>query len=145
MKEKLLISACLLGVPCRYDGRSKPCSAVLALKERFELIPVCPEESGGLSTPRLPCEIVGGRVTRCDGKDLTPYYEKGAKLALSLARENCCKIAVLKEKSPSCGSKWIYDGSFTKTLTIGMGITAKLLSQNGIKVFNEEQTEEIEL
>ncbi len=143
MKEKILVSACLLGQPCRYDGRSKPCEKVIQLKERFRLIPVCPEVLGGLSTPRLPCELQNGRVIRKDGADATSFYEKGAQIALSLAKENGCKIAILKEKSPSCSPHLRYDGTFSGTLVEGMGVTAKLLSQNGILVFGENETERI--
>ena len=143
MKEKIIVSACLLGTPCRYDGRSKPCENVLSLKERFEIIPVCPEVLGGLSTPRLPCEMKNGRVIRQDGEDMTAFYQKGAEITLTLAKENACKIAILKEKSPSCSPHQHYDGTFTKKLVDGLGITAKLLCENGIRVLGENETEQI--
>ena len=145
MKEKILVSACLLGTPCRYDGRSKPCEAVIGLADRFDLIPVCPEVAGGLSTPRLPCEISNGRVMRRDGKDVTSFYKKGAEYALTLAKENDCKIAILKEKSPSCSPHQRYDGTFSGTLVSGMGLTAKLLSENGISVFGEDEAKQIQI
>ena len=138
MKEKILISACLLGTPCRYDGKSKICDKVEELSEKFELIPICPEVMGGLDTPRLPCEIKDGKAIRSDGKDMTRFYQKGANDALALAKKEKCSLAVLKEKSPSCGTHFIYDGTFSKTLIDGKGITAKLLSENGIKVFSED-------
>lgn len=137
--KKILISACLLGEPCRYDGKSKPCINIEPLKEKYELIPVCPECMGGLNTPRNACEIVGERVLTEQGKDCTAEYTKGAKEVLRLCKENDCTVAVLKARSPSCGCGEIYDGSFTKTLTIGNGITAELLIKNGIAVFNENQ------
>ncbi|MBQ3075753.1 MAG: DUF523 domain-containing protein [Clostridia bacterium] len=143
MKEKLLVSACLLGTPCRYDGKSKPSEKVLSLKEKFDLVPICPEVSGGLPIPRLPCELYNGKVLRKDGEDMTFFYEKGAQIALQLARENNCSIAILKEKSPSCSPHLHYDGTFSGTLTPGMGITAKLLSQNGIRVLGEDETDQI--
>lgn len=138
MKEKLLISACLLGTPCRYDGKSKKDTRVVALQERFDLIPICPEVLGGLETPRLPCEIQGDKVIRRDGKDKTGAYLLGAERALAIARENGCSAAVLKNKSPSCG-KIRYDGTFSKTLINLPGITAKLFIAEGIPVFSEEE------
>ena len=137
-KKKILVSACLLGTPCRYDGASKPCEAVIALSEKYELIPVCPEVFGGLPTPRVPSEIVGERVLMRDGRDVTENYRRGAECALDIARENLCECAVLKARSPSCGKGEVYDGSFSGTLTMGDGITAKLLSDAGITVFSEE-------
>lgn len=141
MKEKILVSACLLGTPCRYDGRSKPCDAVVALSKDYDLIPVCPEQLGGLSTQRLPCELSGDRVIRCDGADATSFYEEGAKRTLDIAKKNGCRIAILKEKSPSCSPHFHYDGTFSKTLTEGMGLTAKILSQNGIRILGENETD----
>ena len=136
--EKLLVSACLLGTPCRYDGKSKPCDAVIALRSRFELLPVCPEVMGGLPTPRIPSEIQGDRVRMRDGTDVTENYRRGAQKALEIARENGCKIAILKEKSPSCGKGAVYDGSFCGRLTDGMGVTAALLHAEGIPIFSED-------
>ena len=139
MKEKILISACLLGTPCRYDGASKPCEKAKALKETYDLIPVCPEVMGGLETPRLPCEIQNGRVIRSDGADLTEAYENGAIKCLKLATENKIRLAVLKEKSPSCGCHFRYDGTFSGTLIPGNGITAEMLTNNGIQVKSEDE------
>lgn len=138
MKEKILISACLLGMPCRYDGRSKPKKEISSLRERYVLIPVCPEVFGGLSTPRLPCELQNGKVIRKDGADMTFFYEKGAQTVLRLAKKHGCTVAVLKENSPSCSPHKHYDGSFTKSLVDGPGLTAQLLSENGIRVFGED-------
>lgn len=143
MKEKILISACLLGTPCRYDGRSKPLAKANKLSERYDLIPICPEVMGGLETPRLPCEIREEKVIRSDGKDMTAFYQKGAESTLILATAEHCKISLLKEKSPSCGTHFRYDGSFSGTLIKGNGITARLLFENGIKIYSEDEIEEL--
>lgn len=137
MNENILVSACLLGERCRYDGKSKPCDEVIKLNEKYNLIPVCPEVLGGLETPRTPCEIQNDRVISADGIDRTIEYTTGAQIALEIAKENNCKVAILKSKSPSCGKGKIYDGTFSGTLTDGNGITAQLLSDYGIKVYNE--------
>ena len=137
MKEKILVSACLLGLPCRYDGKSKPCDAVIALNEKYELVPFCPEIYGGLETPRTPSERVGGRVIMKDGRDVTENYMRGAHSALELCKTHGIKRAILKERSPSCGSGEIYDGSFTGTLQKGNGVTADLLLESGIVVVGE--------
>ena len=135
----IIVSKCLLGYPCRYDGKSVPCVDVIALKEKFKLIPVCPEELGGLMTPRIPAEIVGDRVIRRDGVDVTAEYTLGAKLALTYALENECTLAILKSKSPSCGKGTVYDGTFTKTLIHGDGITVRLFESKGIQVIDERE------
>lgn len=137
--ENILVSACLLGVACRYDGKRKPNEAVIALKEKYNLIPVCPEIMGGLPTPRLPSEIRGETVIMENGEDVTDKYSKGAEETLRLARLFGCGKAVLKEKSPSCGSGRIYDGTFSKTLTEGNGVTAVMLLANGIRVAGETE------
>jgi uncharacterized protein YbbK (DUF523 family) len=124
---KILVSACLLGVPCRYDAKSKPDERVIALSKKHELIPVCAEVLGGLETPRIPAEIVGDKVLRRDGVDVTREYHSGAQCVLDIAIQNSCKIAILKSKSPSCGKGKIYDGTYTKTLKDGNGICADLL------------------
>jgi len=133
----ILISACLLGLPCRYDGAAKTCPAVEELRKQHTLIPFCPECFGGLPTPREPAEIVGDRVVNRAGRDVTAEYRRGAANALALCRMYDCDCAVLKEKSPSCGHGKIYDGTFTGTLTDGDGITASLLLENGIPVYGE--------
>lgn len=136
--DNLLISSCLLGLACRYDGGWREYD-LKGLEKKFNLIPICPEIYGGLPTPRVPSEIKGDRVINREGVDVTAQYEKGAQEALHLARLFNVKCAVLKAKSPSCGKNAIYDGTFTKTLTEGDGITAKLLKANGIAVFTEEE------
>ena len=140
---KILISACLLGCRCRYDGGSKPHPAATALAERHELVPVCPEQLGGLSTPRPPAERVGERVVNREGCDVTEQYCRGAEEAVKLCRLMECRAAVLKERSPSCGSGEIYDGTFTGTLTAGDGVTAAALKAAGIPVYGESTAEEL--
>ena len=136
---RILVSACLLGVSCRYDGKSKPHPAVLTLQAQHQLIPVCGEVFGGLPTPRIPAERVGDRVLTEAGRDVTAEYRRGAEEVLALARRLDCKVALLKERSPSCGTGEIYDGSFTRTLTAGDGVTAELLRASGIAVFGESR------
>ena len=142
---KILVSRCLLGEPCRYDGRSKPVEALLTLaRQGHILVPVCPEEDGGLPTPRPPAEIQeDGRVVNRAGIDVTAEYRAGAERALKLAREHGCTVAVLKEKSPSCGNRQVYDGSFSGKLVEGQGITARLSEENGIRVLGESQLNEL--
>lgn len=137
----ILVSACLLGCPCRYDGAVKADPRVLSLMERHTLIPVCPEQLGGLPTPRLPSERREGGVFDRGGMDVTVQYRQGAKEVLRLARLYGCTHAVLKERSPSCGSGQIYDGSFSHVLVPGSGVAAELLAQNGITVLGESQAD----
>lgn len=138
-KPKLLVSACLLGRPCRYDGRSKPCSDVIALGERYDFVAVCPECDGGLPTPRIPSERIGERVVNAVGEDVTAFYHSGARIALMTCRRQGIKCAILKAKSPSCGKGQIYDGSFSRRLTEGDGWCAELLISEGIAVFTEDE------
>ena len=138
---KILVSACLLGVRCRYDGKSKPHPAVERLLEQHTLIPVCGEIFGGLPTPRVSAERQGERVVNADGRDVTAAYRRGAEEVLRLAERYGCKAAILKERSPSCGSGRIYDGTFTGTLTDGWGVTAELLRDHGICVIGESEAE----
>ncbi len=133
----LLVSACLLGCPCRFDGMSKAHPAVDRLMRCHTLIPFCPEIYGGLPTPRPPAECRNGRVINKNGEDVTEYYVRGAAEALRLARRFGCTAAVLKARSPSCGRDRIYDGFFTGTLIHGDGFTAALLKENGITVYTE--------
>lgn len=144
MKKTILVSSCLLGISCRFDGKSKPSEAVIALSEKYTLIPVCPEIYGGLPTPRTPSERVGEKTMMRDGRDVTENYERGALAALSLYRSLGCQAALLKAKSPSCGVGEIYDGSFTGTLTERDGVTAELLKKHGIAVFSENEISELE-
>lgn len=135
----ILISVCLLGVNCRYDGGSKLVEKIDSLKDKYNLIPICPEIFGGLSTPREPAEIMGNRITTKNGKDVTDNYKRGAEEVLKLAKLYNCKLAILKERSPSCGYGKIYDGTFSGRLTDGNGITAELLTKNGIEVIGESE------
>lgn len=141
--ENVLISACLLGFECKYCGGSNklPEQQLAALRERFRLIPVCPETAGGLPTPRDPSERLGDKVVSNQGRDVTAQYQKGAETALTLARRYGCKAALLKEKSPSCGSGQIYDGSFTGKLIPGDGVAAEELKKEGLIVFGESDTD----
>ena len=134
---KILISACLLGCACRYDGRSKPHEKAIELAKIHDLIPFCPECMGGLMTPRSPAEIQGDRVVNAEGVDVTAQYQKGAEEALRLCQMLGITKAVLKAKSPSCGKGEVYDGTFTKTLRKGDGVTASLLQKHGIEVLTE--------
>lgn len=138
---RLLVSACLLGCACRHDGGAKPHAAVCALAEKHTLIPICPEQLGGLPTPRPPCEITDGRVLTADGIDRTEAYRRGAAEAVRLAGLCGCRAALLKARSPACGSGRVYDGSFSGRLTAGDGIAAAALRENGIAVFDEDATD----
>ena len=139
----ILISACLLGCACRYDGKSKPHPLAQALARRGLVVPICPEQLGGLPTPRAPSEQQSDRVVSADGTDVTTQYHRGAEEALRLAALYGCTTAVLKERSPSCGSGQIYDGTFTHTLTEGDGLTAQMLKKKGVEVYGESQLEEL--
>ena len=141
--ENVLISACLLGFECKYCGGSNKLTEqqLAALGERFRLIPVCPETAGGLPTPRDPSERLGDKVVSNQGRDVTAQYQKGAETALWLARRYDCRAALLKEKSPSCGSGQIYDGSFTGKLIPGDGVAAEELKKEGLIVFGESDTD----
>ena len=141
----ILVSECLLGIRCKYSGGANPCLAVIqAVKAgRHRLIPVCPECLGGLAIPRQPSERVGDRVLSRTGEDVTAQYERGAQAALALAKLYGCTAAILKERSPSCGSGTIYDGTFSGGLTAGDGVTAALLRENGIAVYGESEIERL--
>ena len=137
--ENILVSACLLGIGCRYDGKHKANDEVIRLGEKYNLIPVCPEIYGGLPTPRVSSERVLDRVVMKDGTDVTENYHRGACEALELCRIYNIKTAILKERSPSCGKGKIYDGTFSGELTDRDGVTAELLIANGVKVIGESE------
>ncbi len=143
--ERILVSACLLGLCCRYDGKSKADARVLALLQDTakQLIPYCPECYGGLPIPRPPSEQLDGRVFSKNGTDVTAEYERGAKGAKTLCRLYGCTAAILKARSPSCGSGEIYDGSFSGKRIPGDGITARLLKETGIRVLTEEELDRL--
>lgn len=135
--KTIAVSACLLGENCKYNGGNNRNNAVIALKDKYRLIPICPEMLGGLPCPRDPSERVGKRVMSCSGKDVTASYIAGAAAALKIAQNEGCVAAVLKQNSPSCGTKQIYDGTFSGHKIDGMGVTAALFRQNGIPVTDE--------
>ena len=137
--EPILVSACLLGVCCRYDGGGKECPALRQLMPTHQLIPVCPEQLGGLPTPRPPAEIRGERVMNAAGEDVTAAFVRGAKETLRLAGLYGAQTAILKARSPSCGAGQVYDGSFSGALRGGNGITAALLIEHGIRVLGESE------
>lgn len=143
MKEKLLVSACLLGENCKYSGGNNYSPAVAALGERYELIPVCPEQLGGLPTPRVPSERAGDRVLNREGADVTDAFRLGAEKALEIALAHGIKRAVLQERSPSCGCGMIYDGTFSGTLIPGEGVTAELLRKHGVGVYGSSRLERL--
>jgi uncharacterized protein YbbK (DUF523 family) len=137
-RPALLVSACLLGTCCNHEGRHSRRAQVEALHSQFRLVPICPEVAGGLPTPRAAAEIVGDRVVNDAGDDVTAEYERGARAAVELARAVGATRAVLKARSPSCGAHAVYDGTFTRTLRHGEGITAAALRAAGIEVVSEE-------
>lgn len=134
----MICSACLLGVCCRYDGRSKPHQGVVSLLGQEALIPVCPEQLGGLSTPRLPAEIHGRRILAQDGTDVTRAFQRGAQEVLEVARLMGIRKALLKQRSASCGCGQVYDGTFSGIIIPGDGVTTALLKSEGIEVWTEE-------
>ena len=145
-KEKLLISACLFGENVRYDGGNNLIDNLDKLKDKYELIPACPEVMGGMVIPRIPNEITSFnplKVTNEFGIDTTDFFTDGAMQTLYICQKYDAKIALLKSKSPSCGTKDIYDGSFTKTLIKGQGLTANILAQHNIKLYDENQIGEL--
>lgn len=141
-KRKILISACLTGICCRYNGKHCKDERLLASLEDIELIPVCPEQLGGLPTPREPAEIIGGEgkdvlsghatVQTQSGKDVSSFFIDGAQKTLEIAGDKGITMAVMKQKSPSCGCGFTYDGSFKRRLMSGDGVTTALLKQKGI-------------
>ena len=141
MREKVLISACLAGINCKFNGENNLLdSGVLdEISKKYHLLFICPEVFGGLSTPREPAEMKGGLVVTKTAKDVSENFKFGAEICLKIAKLNGCKKAILKARSPSCGSGQIYDGSFTKKLILGDGVAAKLLKENGILVFSEDE------
>ena len=139
----ILISGCLLGLKCRYDAKEKKLPEIEKLMKLYNLIPICPEQLGGLPTPRIPAERVNNKVVNQAGVDVTKEYQLGAEEALKIAKLYNCKKAILKEKSPSCGCGKIYDGTFSKNLIVGNGITADLLLKNGIEIFGESEIDKL--
>ena len=141
--EKILISACLVGDNVKYNGGNNKSPLIEKLLEKYELIPFCPEVEGGLSTPRSPNERKEGRVVNMEGNDVTSAFERGAELAFNICLFLKIKKVILKERSPSCGSKEIYDGTFTHTVIPGMGVTAEYLKEKGIEVYTENDIDSL--
>ena len=143
MKKKLLISACLLGRNCKYNGGNNLHPLVERLGEKYDLVPICPETWGGLAAPRPPAERIGDRILDREGRDVTDAFQRGAQRALETARKNGCRRAVLKERSPSCGAGRIYDGTFTGTTVPGDGVAAALLRAEGLVLYGESEIEKL--
>ncbi len=137
MRKKIAVSSCLLGINCKYNGLSNYNEAIIKLQDEYELIPICPEVLGGLSTPRIPAERVGDKVINKEKADVTNNYHLGALKALERLKKENINIAILKSKSPSCGKGFIYDGTFSSSLIEGNGVTTDLFLDNGITVVNE--------
>lgn len=145
----ILISACLIGEKCKYNGEHNLREEILNLYREGNCIAICPESKGGLPIPRPPSEIQGGtgkdvilgkaKVFNKEGKDVTEYFIKGAKYTLEVCKRMNIKKAILKARSPSCGVKYIYDGTFSGTLKKGRGVTAEMLFQNGIEIISDEE------
>jgi len=149
----LLVSACLLGINCKYNGGNNANKDIVELRSKFKLVPVCPEQLGGCATPRLAAEIQGGdgrdvlegtaKVIRKNGIDVSSEFRKGAQEVLKIAELMNIDIAILKARSPSCGAGYIYDGTFSGKLKEGNGVTAEILKRNGIKVITEEEIDKL--
>lgn len=134
----IAVSACLLGKPCRYNATGCYMTQVDALQANHALVPVCPEVLGGLATPRAPSEICKGKVINTLGEDVSEAFEKGAQKALSIVEDQGCQVAILQQRSPSCGCGKIYDGTFSSKLIEGDGVFTKLLKSKGISVISSE-------
>ena len=143
MREKLLISACLLGRNCKYNGGNNYTPLVEALKARYDLVPVCPECFGGLPIPHEPSERVGDKVLSKSGEDVTEPFRRGAEKTLAAAIQQGVTRAVLKERSPSCGCGSIYNGTFTGTVVPGNGVAAELLLSRGVVIYGESRIGEL--
>lgn len=141
---KIIVSNCLLGCDCRYKGDNCKNDRIIAFAKDHVLIPICPEQMGGLSTPRNPSEIVGERLISNNGVDVTEEYIRGANIALNIAKINNADFAIMKTKSPSCGKGRIYDGTFSGGMVDGNGVTVDLFIKNGIDVYSEEELDIVE-
>lgn len=140
---KILISHCLLGENCKWNGRNNARELLLNIQDKVEFIPVCAEVFGGLPIPRFPSEIVNDKVINEVDLDVTKNYMEGAKKVLEIALKNDVKYAIFKERSPSCGVHQIYDGSFSRKIIDGKGMTTRLLEENGIKVYSDEEIQDL--
>ena len=137
MKIEYVVSACLAGCKCRYDGKDNLCPKVKQLVEEGRAVTVCPEVMGGMTTPRIPSERKDGKIINSIGEDNTSYFIKGVEKSIEIVKEHNIKKAILKAKSPSCGNKYIYDGTFSKTLIEGKGLLAEKLSEIGVEIYDE--------
>ena len=135
---KIMVSACLMGENCKYNGGNNLSEKVLEYVRGHEVITVCPEVMGDLPTPRVPAEIVEGIVTAKDGRNVDREFRRGAEIALEMAKENQVDLVILQSRSPSCGPKQIYDGSFTGKKIDGQGVFAQLLMENGFHILDVE-------
>ena len=143
MKENLLVSSCLLGNNTKYNGKNNYMPKIEEIKEKYNIIVICPEVMGGLSTPRNPSEILGDKVISNVGADVTLEFNRGAGIAYELALKHNVKKALLKNGSPSCGKDKIYDGTFTGTKINGSGITVRLLEKLDIEIFSEDEIDKL--
>ena len=137
MKVEYVVSACLAGCKCRYDGKDNLCPKVKQLVEEGRAITVCPEVMGGMTTPRIPSERKDDKVINSNGDDNTAYFVKGVEKSIEVIKEHNIKKAILKAKSPSCGNKYIYDGTFSRTLVEGKGMLAEKLTELGLEIYDE--------
>ena len=135
---KIMLSACLMGENCKYNGGNNLSEKVLEYIKGHEVISVCPEVMGGLPTPRIPAEIVDGIVTAKDGRNVDKEFRTGAEKALQIAKENQVDLVILQSRSPSCGSKQIYDGTFSGKRIDGQGVFARMLMENGFQIIDVE-------
>ena len=135
----ILVSACLLGENCKYNGGNNFCSKIAELANNHKVIAVCPEVLGGLPVPRHPAEICDGVVTAVDGTVVDSEFREGAQRALAIGKENEAELAILQPRSPSCGCRQVYDGTFSKRLIAGKGVFAQLLSKNGIRAVDADE------
>ena len=140
---KILISSCLLGENCKWNGKSNHSELLDSIKDKIDFISVCGEKLGGLPTPRIPSERVEDKIINEIGLDVTKHFYEGALKVLDIAKSNHVKYAIFKERSPSCGVHQIYNGRFERTPIAGKGIVTELLEKNGIKVYSNEEIEEI--
>jgi len=140
---KIMVSACLLGTNCKYNGGNNNNEKVREFVKDHEVIPVCPETAGGLPTPRIPCEIVKGKVINAEGESKDKEFRAGAEKCLEIAKEKQIDLAILQSRSPSCGVNQIYDGTFSGTKISGSGIFADMLKKSGFKVVDLEDLQDV--
>ena len=143
MKVEYVVSACLAGCKCRYDGKDNLCPKVKQLVEEGRAVTVCPEVMGGMTTPRIPSERKDGKVINSNGDDNTAYFVRGVEKSIEVVKEYNIKKAILKAKSPSCGKGFVYDGTFSHNIVEGNGVAATLLMENGIEVYTEDELDKL--